>query len=325
MSVLSASPSISDLSGSQTNNPDVLAMRRAFYEDGHISDQEAAKLFDIAGQMDDGNDDWAHFFAEALTDYVVHQAKPAGYVSEDNANWLIAQVERDGHVKAHCELAMLVKVLDSATSVPERLTIFTLNMVKDAVLAGNGRLLGNQHLQPGVLGKAEVALVRKAIFAVGGEGNITVSRAEADFLFDLNDAVADAPNHPSWQLLFRQGITNHLMAANNYTPMTQERAEQVEAWVDAPSEGVAGFFSKMLGATPSDEGQSQQDWYAEENKREATNVAASEKLDQDEVSWLKARIGRDGGLHANEVEVLRFIRDECPDIHTGLEDLLRKV
>ena len=43
-------------------------------------------------------EEWAAFFVEAVTDYIVHQEKPSGYISAENADWLIRAVSRDGMV-----------------------------------------------------------------------------------------------------------------------------------------------------------------------------------------------------------------------------------
>ena len=41
--------------------------------------------------------------------------------------------------------------------------------------------------------------------------------------------------------------------------------------------------------------------------------------------WLADRIGRDDSFCENEKAILRFIKEECPEIHAGLEHLLAKV
>ena len=52
-------------------------------------------------------------------------------------------------------------------------------------------------------------LIRRYLFAAGGDGNVAVTRREAELLFDINDALPDGPEAPEWTALFVQGIVNH--------------------------------------------------------------------------------------------------------------------
>jgi hypothetical protein len=61
-------------------------------------------------------------------------------------------------------------------------------------------------LEDGVIDAAEVELLRKELYA-----DNVIDREEADFLFDLNDATSGKANHESWQALFVEAITSHLL------------------------------------------------------------------------------------------------------------------
>ncbi|QDU93851.1 tellurite resistance TerB family protein [Lignipirellula cremea] len=58
----------------------------------------------------------------------------------------------------------------------------------------------------GVVDADEVARIRGVLFDDG-----QIDRAEADFLFNVNDAVSGAANAASWQTLFVEAITSHLL------------------------------------------------------------------------------------------------------------------
>ena len=92
--------------------------------------------------------EWPGFFVEAVTDYIVHQEKPQGYVSEDNAEWLIRAISRDGVVDTAVEMELLVTVLEKAKSSPERLSAYALEQVALAVIDGNGPLAGSRTAAP---------------------------------------------------------------------------------------------------------------------------------------------------------------------------------
>src|ERR1043165_974759 len=82
--------------GRQVTPEDVLAVRRAVWPDGKVSDAEAGLVFELNRAISAPSNEWRDFFVEALTDYVVNQKAPRGYVDEANAAWLIAEVDRDG-------------------------------------------------------------------------------------------------------------------------------------------------------------------------------------------------------------------------------------
>ena len=68
-----------------------------------------------------------------MTDYIVNDAEPQGYLTKANADWLIAKVARDGKVHTDTELELILNVLDKARWAPEILVTFALEQVKEAV------------------------------------------------------------------------------------------------------------------------------------------------------------------------------------------------
>ena len=129
---------------------------------------------------------------------------------------------------------MLVKVLEKAQSSPPRLAGFALAQVKKAVIEGDGPLAHGGTLTPGKVGRAEAELMRRILYAFGGDGNIAVTRAEAEVLFDINDATAEADNDPAWSELFVKAIANFMMAASGYDVPSRQEALHREEWLDEP-------------------------------------------------------------------------------------------
>jgi len=303
---------------------DVLRLRRDVFGDGIVSEAEAETIFRL-DEKSDGSPEWCAFYVEALTDYIVRQADPEGYVSESNAAWLMRQVQHDGHIKTQTELDLLVKVIENAKSSPEKLVAFVLGEVKRGVLEGEGPVGQGRDLTPGAIGEAEVALLRRILYAFGGDGNIAITRGEAEVLFDLNDMSREADNHRSWSDLFVKAVANFLMAASGYVVPTREEALRRDEWLDE-RDGVAGFMGKMLSASlrgilnayKRDE---DMDRYARLFGRE-NMIADAEKITALEADALSKRIGRDGVMHENEKALLRFIREESPEIHPVLRSMI---
>ena len=55
-------------------------------------------------------------------------------------------------------------------------------------------------------------MVSTLFYGSGGDEGEGVSRKEADWLFELNDAVSGAANDPGWQDLMAKAISSHVLA-----------------------------------------------------------------------------------------------------------------
>ena len=79
---------------------DVLDLRHRVFLKGVVTPDDAAMVFALNDRLEQSADpSWPPFFAEVLTDYLVFQAEPRGYISDANADWLIARIGRAGHVE----------------------------------------------------------------------------------------------------------------------------------------------------------------------------------------------------------------------------------
>lgn len=325
-------PAVAAIAARRAITPDdVSRLRATVYGNAVVSREEAEWAFALDEAAIETCPEWTAFFVEAVTDFVVRQAQPEGYVDVETAVWLTAAISRDGVVKTASELELLVKVLEAATSTPATLSAFALRQVAAAVIDGAGPLAAGGALEPGRIGAAEVDLVRRILFAFGGQSAVGISREEADVLFELNDRTAEAENDPSWSDLFVKAVANFLMAARGYSVLTREEALRREAWLDAPSGGVTALFGDMMstmltnglkGIWSAWRREEDQEAYARRNRALEAETRAAEVVTADEVKWLAERIGRDGVIHANERALLRFLADESPDIHPSLRTLL---
>jgi len=267
-----------------------------------------------------------------VTDYIVHQEKPEGYISEENADWLVRTISRDGMVDSHTELELLVHVLEEAKSSPGQLSAYALEQVEHAVIDGKGPLMLGGDLVPGLIAKAEVDLLRRILYAYGGDGNIAISKAEAEVLFKINDRTATADNDPSWNDLFVKAIANYVMCSTGYEPPTREVALRHETFLDEAGPTLGGFFSRMVSGgfaaileAYHSPGDIEAEWEARNRATEAL-ARRAETIDASEAEWLAERVG--GGqrpLRDNERALLTLIRHASPEIHPALKPLLEKV
>ncbi|MCB1504900.1 MAG: hypothetical protein KDJ47_07975 [Hyphomicrobiaceae bacterium] len=308
---------------------DVLKMRSVTYADGRISEAEAEALFRLNDAGLPAARAWDDYFIEAITDYLVNQAAPYGYVTANNAEWLMDRVSRDGRIQTRNELELVINVIDRARWSPESLIRFALEHVRTAVISGTGVLRSGHELKPGFISEAEVELLRRMLYAFGGDGSVAVTRAEAEILFEINDAVSEREPHPAWTEFFVKAITNAVMSMSSYKVPTREEALRREAWLDSHTDltplGVAkqlatGGFSLLRGYRALTREESALDRL----ERQRVEMIVNEKVTEGEAIWLAERILRDGRVNANEAALLAYLRSESPDIHPSLRDLIER-
>ncbi len=304
---------------------DTIELRRQFYADARIGETEADYLFALNAECTSKDASFVALFVEALTDYIVFQMNPEGYISEANALWLMKQVDLDGKVDTVSEIDLLINILEKAKSAPDGLCAYALRQVQHAVVAGEGPARNGKMLAPGRVTEVDVELLRRILYAYGSGGNIGITAAEAEVLFDINDATTDADNHASWKILFAQAIANHLMMASMHAPLDRETALRQENWLHKKPKGKKDFLAAMISGlrsiyTSGDEEDARL-------RREAyeARIARSERISNIEASWLANRINRDGKLSEAERAVLTFIKQESPEIHPDLKPLLDQV
>ena len=283
---------------------DVLRLRREVFGDHVVDRDEIALLFRLAEQAPAGDREWAQFLAEVTTDFFVRQKTPAGYMTEEDADFLLACFGPAEQTSA-LKIETLCHMLREARQVPARLIDFGLATVKAHVLA-DGRV-----------DACEVERLRTFVFAAGGDGNVAVSQAEAELLFDLNDLSREGDNDPTWIAFFALAISNHLMAHIGYQPLSREEYLRVEQNMADHSVNVGGFMGRMANgglsgfATAFRKDTTRRD----QNEARAAQAAEAEKVTSSEADWLADRIGRDGSYCSAEralIVRLRELRGELP-------------
>jgi hypothetical protein len=306
---------------------DVLKLRRAYYEDGQISAGEADALFALNDACPVQDASWSGCFVEMMTDYLVNQAVPEGYLTVENADWLIKKIGANGRVESKTELDLLITVLDKSRWSPERLVCFALEQVRDAVIKGDGPIRGGRTLDPGVVNETEVELLRRVLYSFGGDGCVAITRAEADILFAINDATASAENATGWRDLFVKAIANCVMAASGYAVPTREEALAREAWLDRRGDlslgtVVGGMASGLSGMLSGYREQSSEERAIARLERQKIEIITNEEVTAVETQWLSDRLSRDGALTPNEDALIAFLKAESPQIHPDLQMLV---
>lgn len=310
---------------------DVARLRRKYFEDGTVSTREADEVFRLDEACEDKHADWGALYVDALTDYFVFQSTPRGYISQDQARELIHRITRNNRIESTTELELLANVVHWAEYCPAELAEFVLFAVRESVLDPDEAAYGRGR-RPRLIDPVDVELIKRAIYAPATGGGITVTRLEAEVIFDLNDATARSENHPAWQDLFVYAIANHLMFPRPApAPEPRESVLRREQWLRERrgtgrlllETGKAaarldldfqGFRDALKGPVRALD--------ADQEARDARIAYERETIDEEEARWLIGRIKRDGVLNDNERALLAFIRKHSPNIHPSLEPLL---
>ncbi|NHK28074.1 hypothetical protein FF098_009175 [Parvularcula flava] len=284
---------------------DVLRMRRRVFGDQVVDHAEMADLLKLAAVAPDGDTGWQQFMGEAMADFFIRQAEPRGYMSEENADFLIKCLGKPWAVNGALIDAM-VHMVKHAHKVPQKVIEFGLEAIRESVLSD------------AVIDARDVERIRTFLFAAGGAGNVAITREEAEFLFDLNDAVYSASNDPAWADLFMKAIANHLMAHIGYLPPTRREALRRDAWLKNQKADITGFFGRMTQGgfrAIIDSYQRQPSPQGALNERRALEAEVARKLSAEETEWLVDRIKRDGLVNDAEealVAHLRVLQGETP-------------
>ena len=327
---------IADIKATNTiTDEQLLELRRAFGADMEIDAREADILFELDA-IATKPEAWADYFVLVLTTYLVHQGKPEGYINDAMAAWLIARIDHDGVVETETEIRLLMNVLKVAEVPGERLEAYALNQVKEAVISGRGRV-GQDTLEPGVIGLAEIELLRRVFYSYGGNGGMGITRMEAERIFELNELTKGRDNHPDWQKFFVGAIANHLMMIAAPEKLDLSEVQRREAWLENTSLSngiwanlnVADVISSITGLfgsrkdKPTD-AEIRNDPTLSETVLDdfrilhTADVKSAERITDDEAQWLVNALEADGEFDDNERALIEFIRRECPAIDESL-------
>lgn len=304
---------------------DIPRFRRVLYEDGVISAEEADLLFHLNSACALKDPAWSELFIDGITDYIVYQERPQGYLTASNAHWLIDRVSKNGKIGSRQDLELVVHILDKARWVPVSLAAFALEQVRDAVITGQGPLRADTSGKKNHISDAEVDLIRRIVYAFGGDGHVAVTREEADVLFDIDEAIAEGPANPAWTDFFVKAVANVIMAASGYAVPSREEAMRRDADLDHPEQktSVLAFLLTMVRSNLEAVKDAYHSQTTEERalarlEHQRIEIITNETITEVEADWLASRIGRDGKLTPSEHALVAYLKHESPSIHPTL-------
>ncbi len=308
---------------------DVMCLRDAVWTDETLPAPVVDALFTLNDQLTGHSPIWTDFFIEAVEYYLVDQCAPQGFVDDTAAEWLHTRIDKNGRVASLTELELLVAVLERAENAPDDLKDYAIAQIEKAIVSGEGPTRTDGAVRPNCVDAVEVELLRRLIFAGGGEGAIIVGSEEADMLFRIKDATLHADNATSWLRLFVQGVGNHLMAHSDYRPLSRDEAVHFEAFMNDDVPSLGRFLKRMLPSELIGHGtliEAFKTMFPKAEDRFAKRLALdnSHLITPEEAGWLKTHIAADGETDAYEKALLTFILDESENAPSTFEALRRQ-
>ena len=294
------------------SSEEVLALRRQGWGDGVIHRDEAEALFALNDALEERSEEWSDFFVEAIGEYVLNGTDPRLQCSEDEASWLIAQVDRDGKVESFAELEAIVRILERAENTPVSLKNYVLRQVENEVLTGVGPTRCGGELSSAHITSAECRILRRVIFASGGHGPAAVSRYDAEALFRLKDETLAEENATEWDDLFLDGVSNYLKGFTlQNAQVSHGRKLELEAFIADNKANVGRFFGRMVREAPKVANSMGVVFGKKTVEKPATDYTAleaqGEVVTDEEQKWLETMIDSDGEVEELESRLIARI------------------
>lgn len=327
MSALESFPFIEIRERGSIREEDVGLLRKAVYGDGVIDLEEAELLIDLNSACPVQDPDWTEIYHEAITDFVVMQAEPAGYVTQDQAEWLIEQLAPEGKLASRKDLDLLVDVMDRARWLPEILIAFGLQQVADSISGSVGGLRPEDG-EPGVIEESEVELIRRMIYAFGGDGCVAVTRSEAQMLASINDQLDPEKLSDAWTEFYVKAMANFLLGASGYAVPTREEALRSEVWLEERDELSPLELLQSISKLSLDDviaayhPQSKEEHAISRLDKERRVLVTDDVLGGDEAEWLIERLSDEGELNPADVAVLTYVRENALEIDPKVDELI---
>lgn len=297
----------------QINAEELLTLRREGWGDGIITRAEAEALFTLNTALRERTPEWTDFFVEAIGEFVLNGTPPRLQCNEEEAAWLIGQIDHDGMTESMAELECMVRILERAENTPERLKNYVLDQVEREVLTGVGPTRCGGALAATHVSSAECRIIRRVIFASGGHGPAAVTRHDAEMLWRIKDETLAEENAPEWDDLFVDGVANFLKGfILPNAQLSHERRNELEAFIADNSASVGAFMGRMAKEAPQVANHFGKVFG---KKRDAgpdyTAIAAAGELITDyENAWLETMIDADGEVDELESRLIARLAAE---------------
>jgi hypothetical protein len=312
---------------------DVQRLRLAWRDSSEIAVADAEALLRLNASCPVKDRTWSELLIETITDYVVTQSEPLGYMTLTKSQWLVMRLSGTCDSLGRVEHELLVNVLDKARWAPPSLSAFALSQIASSVSCGSGAYRPEGTASPGIITELEIDYLRRVLFAYGRGNPSPVTCAEAAVLIDIGERLGPGATHPAWIDLFVRAVANASLAAIGYAVPTREEALMpgAEVRADARRNGaeiVRRAFPATAPATTLDGGdtvisstyrlQSAEERALARLERQRVEIITQEPMPPADATWLATRLSGRRDLLPGEQALIELMRRDCPRLDPAL-------
>lgn len=293
---------------------DVERLRHDYLAGGELSENTADALFALDRSCVIQDVSWPLLFVDTVTDYIVAQAEPQGYVTVGKAAWLKDRATSEGRLDRLSCLELLIRVLEVSRWSPPSLAAFVLRHIETDVVTGKGPLRTAATTGRGRVSKVAVEYMRRVLAATNRENSGTITRAEAEVLLDIHDATIATENCLEWTELFTKAMADLLMTASGYAGPNRASLLSPVPWLM----NAQGFHDVLATYKP----RTFEDRALAHLEHHKVEIITAEPIDVIDPGWLARRLGSVPELAPASKALLSYLRNQPRTLHPALLPLL---
>lgn len=327
MALFASVPLIEIKARGSIKDGDVAKLSKNFSEDPFLSETDADQLLSLNDSCAIQDPAWQACFVELMTEFIVEQTEPYGYINAQKARWVRDRLSRFGKVEFKTKLDLLVAVIAKSRWVPQSLVVFALDQVRIAILDGAGPLRAGKLFEPGAVADTDVHLLREILLAFGGEGNDCVTQGEAEMLLSIDLMTQHAANAPGWRELFVGALSCAVMGASGYALASREMALTADRFAERRdidnllSGMVCGDGALLQDFTPL----AREQLALRRLTQQKVAIVTREEIPALDAGWLVQHFSIDAHRTPNVLAVLRLLKAENRPLDPGLEALVQRI
>lgn len=265
---------------------------------------------------------WADFFIETVTDYLVHERQPSGYLTLEQVRYLFDRLLRNGRLETKTEFDLILNLLDKSRWAPERLAASALEQVHVAVATGAGVLRGGQELASGEVTAQDISHVRTILNAFGGDECRPLTKGEAQVLCTIDECLTRSGEADAWSEFFTLAVANLMLAASGYRVPTREVAlapgpagPNRRKIPGGSKDHLAKVFAGYSRVSPEERA-------IMRLERQRLEIVTGEQTDEADAIWLAERLNTRFGNAPHLAALLAFFRDQDIRLHPVLRNVM---
>jgi len=186
---------------------DILTLRKYAFPDGIRFSEEADILFALNASCPEPSPEWATYFVESLSAYVVRNSGTAGVIDDKKSRWLQGALSRNGAIRFELGLELLLHAMEIANEVEESLSAFALDQLRLALQPQpRGAYASLRPPSPGV-SEFDLAYVWRVLRPALVRGRLMLSPLEAEVLRKIDHLAPTGAHHAAWQEMIGMMMT----------------------------------------------------------------------------------------------------------------------